>query len=231
MLTKIFTKTALIASVSMMAISPALAKDTATHTPDQQLKKVQSEQLHEGALTLTGKVTGLTPDGFMLKYGENQQVAIDMDADGWIQQANTMKSGQMVTVYGVNKEDIMDRTHVKAGAIYVKDDNTYYFSSNNVPSTESAEKLLGDALDNVPNDASVTIEAKVTEVEDDSFTVALGSDMIEVSVEDLAQNPLEAEGPRKIEKGDIVFVSGAMDRNLFLDDEIDATKVINVDHS
>lgn len=74
-------------------------------------------------------------------------------------------------------------------------------------------------------DSSYTVQGTVSGTDDDSFTLDTGARELTVETEDRVYDPLDDVGYQKIEKGDVVSVTGNLDSGLFGDQEVEARTV------
>lgn len=64
-----------------------------------------------------------------------------------------------------------------------------------------------------------------TSKDDDSFTLDTGARELTVETDRMVYDPLDDEGYQKIEKGDIVSVTGNLDSGLFGEQQVEASAI------
>lgn len=78
---------------------------------------------------------------------------------------------------------------------------------------------------------SITVvQGAVNAVGDESFTVDTGVTDMTVEVDEMPYNPVDDEGYLRIETGDLVRVTGDMDRDLFEGRVLEADSVVVIEN-
>jgi hypothetical protein len=72
------------------------------------------------------------------------------------------------------------------------------------------------------------VQGRVTDVDDEEFTIDGATRRFRVDVEDLPSNPLDDQGYQQIEVGDVVSVIGEMDDDFLDGREIEADSVVTI---
>lgn len=218
MLSKLLTTTALGLTAAVLALGAAKAADEMTK---------EKASYEAGPITITGSVIDTDMDGFDIKYGVDQQMSVQTDEWNWSDKSEMIQLGEKVTVYGDLDENLFDQKQVEAGGIYVHDRNTYYFSDTKHASSYT-QNLINSALDEVPDDAYVSVKGEITEINGEEFILSMGPKTITIDTDDMAYNPLDKEGVQRLNVGDIVLVSGEMDNGFFESLEIEANHIVTL---
>lgn len=175
-------------------------------------------------ISISGKVDSVSPDAFMLNYGDGV-VKVEMDdrqrdADGY-----KLMKGDKVRVTGFIDDDVFETTKIEAGSVFVENLGTYFFAS-------AADEEDDFVTIVAPVSVSATVvQGKVTGVNGRRFTVDSGSRQVTVDTSGLGYNPLDDEGYQKIKKGDRVSVGGKMDKNFWGKRELKADSVVTLSPS
>ncbi|HKK51704.1 MAG TPA: hypothetical protein VKA74_08960 [Myxococcota bacterium] len=173
-------------------------------------------------ISISGKVKAVTRDAFTLDYGDGL-VTVEMDdgdrdADGY-----KLVEGDKVTVHGKIDDDLYETTTIEASSVFVEKLGTYFYAS------AVDEEDFYFVTTTVPVVATSTVlQGSVTEVGKEEFKLNTGPRTITVEVEEMAYNPLDDEGYHKVEKGDIVRVTGSVDDDFFEGREFVASSVITL---
>lgn len=201
-------------------------------------------------VSLQGTVESVSPDTFILSYDDgSDRVTVEMDDGDRDADAYQLLPGDEVTVYGVMDKDLFEMRKIEASSVYVEKLNTWFQAS----AIDEEDYLIYPPLTIVtvsPADGSGTgsggspasgsgagmdgpdpllwLQGEVSGVEDDSFTLTMDNRDVTVTVASLADNPLDDEGYRKIENGDVVSVLGNIDGSFFDSAELEAESVTKV---
>lgn len=160
-------------------------------------------------ISIHGTVESVTPNTFMLDYGDGT-ITVEMDDGDRDADAYKLLSGDKVTVSGRIDDDFYERTKIEASSVFVEKLGTYFFAS----SRDEEDPAFSNVTVPVPI-STVVVHGVVTEVNGDDFTIDTGTRNLTVDVEDLGYDPLDDEGYQKIRIGDFVKVGGPMDRAFF----------------
>lgn len=173
-------------------------------------------------ITISGEVDVVSPDSFLLDYGDGS-IIVEMDDGDRDADAYKLLRGDKVSVSGAIDDDFFETTSIEASTVYVKKlDTTFYASSLD------EEDIMGWSVAvTVPLDSSeMIIYGMVTKIDkEDEFVVDSGLRSIRVETEEMAYNPLDEDGYQKVEIGDRVRVAGSMDYDLFEGREVVANTV------
>ncbi len=173
-------------------------------------------------ITISGVVENVKPDAFDLDYGDGvikvEMDDGDRDADGY-----KLIKGDKVTVNGKIDDDFHEMTKIEAGSVYVEKLDTFFYAS----AVDEEDYSLWSTIPVVPGE--VTVVGTVTKVMDDEFTLNTGLRSITVDVDDMSYNPLDNRGYQKIDKGDLVRVSGKLEDKFFSDKkELEAKYIVTI---
>ncbi len=182
-------------------------------------------------IALTGRITSKGHETFELKYDGQNTITVEMDDWDRFDEATFANVGEQVTVYGLIDHDLFETRKIEAGSLY-SHDRSAYFTANSTDEEDffgyySFAPTRID-LETVKDDAWIGVRGYVEEVDGDEFTLRLGSGSITVDTDDMSYNPLDDEGLMRVKAGDMVYVSGSMDRDFFEDKEIDARRIVTL---
>ncbi|MGV3591061.1 MAG: hypothetical protein ACO1PZ_05175 [Gammaproteobacteria bacterium] len=209
------------------------------------------EYKNNSYISLEGTVESVSPNSFVLSYNEDgDDVLVEMDDGDRDADAYRLLPGDRVTVYGVMDRDLFESRKIEASTVYVDKLNTFFSASAvdeedylpilTIVTTASGSDMDGDSdasanasagAAGATPDPILWVQGEVSNVQDGSFDLAMGERDINVTVEGLSDNPLDDEGYRKIEDGDVVSVLGNIDSGFFNDGELVAESVVKVHDS
>jgi hypothetical protein len=168
-------------------------------------------------ISISGTVVEPTDSSFLLDYGDD---VVIVEVDDWdvYAEAHPLINGDRVTVYGRVDNDLFEAAKIEAGAVFVQGLNTYIYAS-------SADEE-GDATAyypyywtnlGVPVTNDVTVRGMVTAVDPEQreFRIDRGNRELTVKTESMVFNPLDKYGYQRIQQGDVVSVTGNLDKNFF----------------
>ena len=178
-------------------------------------------------ITISGSVTSVSKDTFMLDYGDGL-ITVEMDDGDRDADAYKLLAGDKVTVSGRIDDDFFEIATIEASSVFVENLGTTFFAS--AVDEETSEGLA--AVVTIPvvvADAIVT--GTVTGVDSDEFTVDTGLQELNVEVGSMPFDPLDDDGFLKVEVGDRVRVRGEIDHDLFDGHEIEADYIVKLHSS
>lgn len=210
MLKKVFFTTCLLAP---LVGTPAMALDKPYAKPDGSW------------ISLSGEVTEVHKDAFTLDYGPNK-ITVEMDDGDWYDESKGLLQGDKVTVYGVVDDDFYETSKIEASSVFVQGLGTYFYASS---ADEEGGYLTNSWLTApVVQIGDVTLNGTVKQVDGRTFTIDTGTREMRVDTSQMAYNPVDEKGFQKIEKGDVVSVSGDLELNTFTNRELMADTVITL---
>lgn len=175
----------------------------------------------ESWISIGGEVVSVSPDTFLLDYGDGI-ITVEMDDGDRDADAYKLLKGDKVTVNGRIDDDFFETTSIEASSVYVEKLGTYLYASPNDEEDYSVWYT-------VPVIAGETVvQGMVSEVGGDEFVVNTGLRSVTVDVDEMAYDPLDEEGYQRIETGDIVRVMGRMEDDLFEERELKASYIITL---
>lgn len=171
----------------------------------------------ESWISISGTVVEPTNNSFLLDYGDD---VVTVEVDDWdvYAEAHPLIDGDRVTVYGRVDNDLFESAKIEAGAVYVKSLNTYiYASSADEEGDSTAYYPYYWTNMGVPVTNDVTIRGTVTAVDPDQreFRIDRGIRELKVDTATMVSNPLDKYGYQRIQKGDVVSVTGELDKDFF----------------
>lgn len=204
-----YTKTLLSLAVTSMLAIPAMAKDPYSKP-------------NNSWITLSGTVESVSPDRFMLDYGDGM-ITVEMDSPGGGESGYKLVKGDKVSVSGAIDDDLFERTTIEASSVYVESLGTNFYAN----AVDDEDPMLVSI--STPLAVSKTVVAgKVTSVDGREFTVDAGPTKITVDTSGMAYNPMDDKGFQKIEKGQRVSVAGTLDHDFFSGRELMASTIITL---
>lgn len=176
-------------------------------------------------ISLSGEVTEVHKDAFTLDYGPNK-ITVEMDDGDWYDESKGLLQGDKVTVYGVVDDDFYETSKIEASSVFVQGLGTYFYASS---ADEEGGYLTNSWLTApVVQIGDVTLNGTVKQVDGRTFTIDTGTGEMRVDTSQMAYNPVDEKGFQKIEKGDVVSVSGDLELNTFTNRELMADTVITL---
>jgi len=173
-------------------------------------------------ISISGSVRDVATNTFKLDYGDGVILVImndgDRDAGGY-----KLLPGDKVTVTGMIDDDFFAKASIVASNVYVEKLGTQFFAA-------AADKGALYVVEKHPVEvADTVVQGVVTEVDDQEFKLDTAVRTLTVDVGEMPYNPLDDEGYQKISPGNVVRVSGRIDKQLFLGHELiaeDVTKLL-----
>lgn len=174
-------------------------------------------------VSLNGTVVSHTPKSFTLDYGEGT-ILVETDdwdrgADGW-----AILEGDQVTVYGKVDDDLFEKTKIEAESVYVEDMNTLLTAPSSADEETIPTTITYFAI---PTDVDLQVTGTVSSVKGREFKIDTGAREMTIDTLSMGYNPLDQHGLQKIEKGDLVTVTGNLDKDFFGGRELEAENIIS----
>lgn len=181
----------------------------------------------ESWLSLSGTVVGAGEESFRLDYGDGI-VTVEMDDWDSYGDAYMIKDGDRVTVYGKVDDDMFEVTSIEAGSVYVENLSTFFHAS-----AMDEETMARVSITAPLKLGEVSYIGMVTSVQPDigKFTIGKGDEAMTIDILPLPYNPLDNEGYQQIEEGDLVSVSGYIDKRFFGAQELNAKSVMTLENA
>lgn len=159
-------------------------------------------------ISISGTVEDVEPHTFTLDYGEGI-VSVEMDDGDRDADAYKLLEGDKVTVNGMIDDDFYETTTIEASSVYVEKLGTYFFASD----ADEEDPVI--TVTSPVTISETIVQGTVSEVVGDEFIVNTGERELTVEVDELPYDPLDDEGYLRIEKGDVVSITGMIDDDLF----------------
>jgi len=174
-------------------------------------------------ISISGTIKHVERDAFTLDYGEGI-ISVEMDdgdrdADGY-----KLMEGDKVTVNGRVDDDLFETTTIEASSVYVEGIGTTFYAS--AVDEEDAYALVTITTPIVVS--ATVVEGRVTDVNDEEFSVDTGPRQIRIDVSEMPYNPLDDKGYQKLQKGDRVRVAGHMEDDFLEGRELMADSVVTL---
>ncbi len=195
-----------IAGCSALVAAPGLARDLSVYED-------------RDSVTISGTVSGVSGDVFYLDYNGGR-ITVEMDDWDWFDnEAEVLKKGEKVTVYGRIDDDLFEARTIEAGTVYVQDRMAYYFAND---ADEELDYVITSATVTIPDGTWLQASGTVKSVSGREFILGMGHGDIQVDTGNMAFNPMDDTGFLQVDPGDRVTVHGPLDVGFFEDHEIQA---------
>jgi len=178
-------------------------------------------------ITISGTITSVNPDSFLLDYGDGS-VLVEVDDGDFDNDAFKFIDGDNVTVSGAIDDDLFETTKIEASSIYVESLNTTFLSS----AIDEESQYLYFSTSYVPLAPSeMTLVGTIAKVAGEKMYLDVGENDVAISVSEMLFNPLDDIGYLKIDKGDRVKVNIDLETKPFGSDfSLDATSIVKLNN-
>jgi len=172
-------------------------------------------------ISISGSVKDVATNSFNLDFGDGV-IMVEMDDGDRDAKGYQLLPGDKVTVTGKIDDDFFEKASIKASSVYLEKLGTYFFAAK-------ADKGSLYVIEKIPVIvADTVVQGVVTEVEDHEFKLDTAVRTLTVDVGKMPYNPLDDEGYLKIRPGNVVRVTGRIDKGLFLGRELIANHVTKI---
>ncbi len=177
-------------------------------------------------ISVSGTVTDVDPNSFVLDYGEDT-ITVEMDDGDRDADAYKLVFGDKVTVSGRIDDDLFETRTIEAGSVYVENLNTTFYAS---PVDDEDYRVYTSPTISYPVYVSETVvEGTITGIAgDEEFVLYTGGDGIMVETDALPYDPLDDEGYQQLDIGDRVRVRGWMDNDFLEGRELVARSIVTL---
>ncbi|MBN1239947.1 MAG: hypothetical protein JXB36_15705 [Gammaproteobacteria bacterium] len=202
----------------------ATQSDASAEQQDTQVARADSDvspytQPDDTWISINGTVDSVSPDAFILDYGDGI-VTVEMDDVDRDAEAYSLLPGDRVEVNGLIDDDFFEATSIEASSVYIEKIGTRFYA-NSLDEEDFYTVSMVTPID----PSLVAVQGTVTEVSGDDFTIDTGARSVRVDVEEMSYDPMDEEGYQRIEEGDLVVVHGQIDNDFFTGREIEANAV------
>ena len=197
--------------------SPVLAEDPYSKSDDTWV-------------SISGEVESVTPDAFVLDFGEGM-ITVEMDdgdrdADGY-----KLIAGDHVTVTGKIDDDLFETRTIEASSVYVENIGTRFHASP-IDEEDGIFAMPAPVVVSTPVVLSeIVVQGTVSNVGLDQFSIDTGLREITVEIDELGYNPLDDEGYQQLAEGDVVSVTGTIEPDFMQGRIVMANSVITLAES
>lgn len=174
-------------------------------------------------ITLSGTVTSVAPETFMLDYGKGL-ITVEMDDWDWYAENKNVLPGDKVTVYGEVDDDTFESAKVEASSIYVENLGTYFYAS-----ARDEEEVSDLDVAPVVDTGDLVVTGTVTGVTGTEFTIDSGAQEMTVDTALMPYNPIDKDGFQQIEEGDLLTVTGDLEYDTFENSELMADTIVTLE--
>lgn len=197
----------LFISSSVMAASPKTAAD-------------------DTWINVSGTVTEVNPDTFVLDYGEDT-ITVEMDDGDRDADAYKLMFGDKVNVSGKIDDDFFERRTIEAASVYVENLNTTFYSST--IDEEFRPRASFVSVVTPVNVSETIIQGTITRIDDpEEFVLSSGTREVRVETDSMPYDPLDDKGYQRLKVGDRVSVSGRMDVDFLEGREFVAESIVTL---
>lgn len=175
-------------------------------------------------ITLNGIVESVSPNSFVLSYGEGE-ILVEMDDGDRDADAYSLLEGDKVAVSGLIDDDVFEMKKIEASSVYVDKIDTWFYAS--AVDEEDFDFISVTAIAD-SEEPILNLQGRVAEVSGDEFVLETGQRDVTVEVDQLPENPLDDEGYLKLQAGDVVSVRGEIDNDFLEGRELVADSLIKI---
>lgn len=200
-----------------------LAVMTAAHAVTSE----SVQNVEDGSyISLTGTVTSLTSEGFTVKYDVDN--VIEVETDELTEKGEVVKVGEYVSLIGEVEDSWFTNKKIEATSLYVPATDRYYFDPEHAEETarkrhELIQKYAG--LNTIEDGTYMGLYGKVYAINDQEFTLRIGDVDYSIDTDRMEVGPLDEGVANPLQVGDVVYVSGEVDKYMFEETEIEAEYV------
>ncbi|HET8904573.1 MAG TPA: hypothetical protein VFN16_11310 [Saccharospirillum sp.] len=168
-------------------------------------------------ISIDGEVHEVSPDSFVLDYGQGF-VTVEMDDGDRDADAYSLLEGDEVTVSGIIDDGLYELNTIEASSVYVESIGTYFYASG----VDEEDTFV--TVDPVIISETV-IQGTISSIGDEEFTLDTGAQEMTVQVDDMIYDPLDDVGYQQLDEGDFVTVTGNLDIEFFNDQVFEADTI------
>lgn len=172
-------------------------------------------------ISISGEVGSVTPDAFMLHYGDGAVTVemddFDNDADGY-----KLVKGDKVRVHGRIDDDMFETTSIEASSVWVSGLNTYFYASS------IDEEELPPEVTISFTDSDLRVVGTIESIEGREFTIDTGTRAMRADTAELGYNPFDDIGYQKLAVGDRVSLTGNLDNDWWESRELMVDTVVTL---
>ncbi len=169
-------------------------------------------------ISINGVVRSVSSKAFNLDYGDGI-VTVEMDGDNREKDAYKLMPGDKVTVRGRIDADEHERTSIEANVVYIEKNKTFLHASSRDDEDHVDEMAKPVVI------SETVLVGLVTDVDEHEFTLDAAGQSLTVDAQEMSYNPLHVEGFGSIKVGNLVRVTGRIDRGFFDHRELVAESV------
>jgi len=159
-------------------------------------------------ISINGVVRSVSSEAFNLDYGDGI-VTVEMDGDNREKDAYKLMPGDKVKVRGRIDADQHERTSIEANVVYVEKNKTFLHASSRDDEDHVDQMAKPGVI------SETVLVGLVTDVDEHEFTLDAAGQSLTVDVQAMTYNPLQGARFGTIEVGNIVQVTGRVNRGFF----------------
>ncbi|MDX1705671.1 hypothetical protein [Pseudidiomarina sp.] len=161
-------------------------------------------------IQISGTVESVSPDSFILNYG-NGTISVEMTDGDRDADAYKLLPDDKVTVSGLIDDDFFETTSIDASSVYVENIGTYFYAS----AIDEDERMYTFTVPIVVSEATIRGTVSAVDPVAGEFTINTGSRLVTVETDEMPYDPLDDEGYQQVSINDVVSVTGQIDNDLF----------------
>ena len=152
---------------------------------------------NESLYTLSGKVTQIAQESFVLDYGKGD-IVIEMDDYGKTPEVDYLSIGDEVTVHGFIDADEGEVRSIEAGSVYVKSLNTYYYANG----SDEEDYMSVQTKPRLVAYPKIRVQGVIEGIEDEKFQLSTPIGSMIIDTKEMDNNPTDEDGFHKLQAGD-----------------------------
>lgn len=178
-------------------------------------------------ITLTGDVTATRAEAFTLDFGEGM-ITVEMDDWDWYDEANRIRAGEKVTVYGRIDDGWYEARTVEADMVYAHERDTFFHASDADEEGDYRHYAYTPYPLAAPEGTWLSLAGTVTKIDGRELMLDTGLREVQIDTDPMEYNPLDDVGYQQVDVGDRIFVSGRVDLGYFERDELQAHSITSL---
>lgn len=216
-------------NISALSVALLLGFMAFALTPVKGANPYKMKYTDNDWISITGDVQSTTTEAFTLDFGQGL-ITVEMDDWDWYDEADLLKVGEKVTVYGRIDDGLYETRKIEANSVYAHDRNTYFYANDADEEGDYMFYTYYTAFPvTVPDGTWMSASGTIKEINGRELTLDIGTRNIIIDTDEMSYNPLDDVGYQKIDKGDRIYVSGKLDIDFFEHDEIKALIINNLE--
>lgn len=155
-------------------------------------------------MTLTGTASQVSGEEFLLTYGANKKVKVDLENWGDINASDVVRDGEHVTVSGIVEDNLFEMPEIDAQTIHALDAGRRYDYSSADHRVIEHDVQYSSRTDTIDRAGNRLITGRVADFNGLNFIMMTDSGPVSIDTAALPYNPADDDYMPKLEKGDTV---------------------------